>query len=199
MKLINEEGVRLQQSVSVWQVREWEQICAQSYRCRKLFSFSDEAYLQSAASSTFPCSETCPMVTVVEMKWSVFWDITSCSLLKVNPELCLPSAFTLLSCSAYSTLRMEEIYSSETSLDFQRTTRRSIPEDGTESYACCLLSRWYLALLIRPWRWRRYIPPKRRLTFSGLHGDPRTTAVRTSNPTWCWLLYRFSFVTDFNI
>jgi hypothetical protein len=30
---------------------------------------------------------------------------------------------------------------------------------------------WYLACLIsRPWRWSRYVPPKRRLTFNGLHG-----------------------------
>jgi hypothetical protein len=33
-----------------------------------------------------------------------------------------------------------------------------------------LLSCWYLARLIRPWRWRRYISPKCQLTFSGLHG-----------------------------
>jgi hypothetical protein len=31
--------------------------------------------------------------------------------------------------------------------------------------ACHLLSRWYLARLIRPWRWRRYVPPKCRLTY----------------------------------
>jgi hypothetical protein len=30
--------------------------------------------------------------------------------------------------------------------------------------------RWYLARLIRPWRWRLYLPPKRRFTSSGLHG-----------------------------
>jgi hypothetical protein len=34
-----------------------------------------------------------------------------------------------------------------------------------------LLSRWFLALLIhRPWIWRRYFPPKPRVTFNGLHG-----------------------------
>jgi hypothetical protein len=26
------------------------------------------------------------------------------------------------------------------------------------------------SLLFRPWWWRRYVPPKRRLTFNGLHG-----------------------------
>jgi hypothetical protein len=35
-----------------------------------------------------------------------------------------------------------------------------------------LHSRWYLALfIVLPWRWRRYISPKHRLTFNGLHGD----------------------------
>jgi hypothetical protein len=32
------------------------------------------------------------------------------------------------------------------------------------------LSRWYLARLLKPWRWKQYVPPKRRLTFNGLHG-----------------------------
>jgi hypothetical protein len=48
--------------------------------------------------------------------------------------------------------------------------------------------RWYLAPLIRPWRWRRYVPPKRRLTFNRLHGVISqktelfiTTGVRTTN------------------
>jgi hypothetical protein len=32
-------------------------------------------------------------------------------------------------------------------------------------------SRWFLAwLILRPWRLRRYVLPKRRLTFNGLHG-----------------------------
>jgi hypothetical protein len=34
-----------------------------------------------------------------------------------------------------------------------------------------LFSSWFLArLILRPWRWRRYVTPKRQLTFSGLHG-----------------------------
>jgi hypothetical protein len=53
------------------------------------------------------------------MKSYTFWD------------LCLPSAFTLVSFLAYSpTLKMEAICSFETSVDFQRTTRRYIPEDN---------------------------------------------------------------------
>jgi hypothetical protein len=33
-------------------------------------------------------------------------------------------------------------------------------------------SYWFLAwLTLQHWRWRRHIPPKRRLAFNGLHGD----------------------------
>jgi hypothetical protein len=58
----------------------------------------------------------------------------------------------LVSCSAYSsTLKREVTCSSETSVDFQRTTRRYIPEDiifhnhrceGLKSYIICLLFLW---------------------------------------------------------
>jgi hypothetical protein len=38
--------------------------------------------------------------------------------------------------------------------------------------ACHILSRCFLEwLILRPWRWKRYVPPKRRLTFNGLYGD----------------------------
>jgi hypothetical protein len=41
-------------------------------------------------------------------------------------------AFTLVACSTYSsTLKMEATHSSEISIEFQRTTRRYIPEDST--------------------------------------------------------------------
>jgi hypothetical protein len=59
------------------------------------------------------------VLTAVVMKSTFFW-------------LCLLSAFVLVSYSAYSsTLKMEAICSSETSVDFQRATRRYIPEDST--------------------------------------------------------------------
>jgi hypothetical protein len=45
--------------------------------------------------------------------------------------------------------------------------------------------------ILRTWRWRRYVPPKRRVQLNGLHGVISqkmilfiTTAVKTSNPTW---------------
>jgi hypothetical protein len=45
-------------------------------------------------------------------------------------RLGLSATFTLVSCAAYFTLMIEAIYSSETSVDFQRTTWRYIPEDN---------------------------------------------------------------------
>jgi hypothetical protein len=54
----------------------------------------------------------------------MLWDITPCRPLKVNGP-----ALTMLPCSAL-TLKMEAICSSETSGDFQRTTRPYIPEDS---------------------------------------------------------------------
>jgi hypothetical protein len=54
-------------------------------------------------------------------------------------------AFTLVSCSAYSsTLKMEAMCSSETSVDFQRTTRRYIPEDSTLHNNRCENLTFYL-------------------------------------------------------
>jgi hypothetical protein len=50
-------------------------------------------------------------------------------------RLYLPPAFMLVSCAAYSlTLKMEALCSSETLVDFQRTTQRYIPEDSTLQY-----------------------------------------------------------------
>jgi hypothetical protein len=47
-----------------------------------------------------------------------------------------------------------------------------------------LLSRWFLAWL-RPWRWRRHIPPKRRLTSNGLHGViSQKTELFMISPAW---------------
>jgi hypothetical protein len=68
----------------------------------------------------------------------LFWDKMPCSSPFENqPKFrrnkhCLPSAFTLVSCSAYSsTLKMDATCSFETSVDFQRTTWRYIPEYRT--------------------------------------------------------------------
>jgi hypothetical protein len=54
-----------------------------------------------------------------------------------KPELCLPPALIPVSCSAYSsTLNMEAICFTETSVDFQRTTRRYIPDGTLHNHRC---------------------------------------------------------------
>jgi hypothetical protein len=62
---------------------------------------------------------------------TTFWGLSHCY------------AFTLVSCSAYSsTLKMEAICSSETSVDIQQITQRYIPEDSTlHNYTCCFISK----------------------------------------------------------
>jgi hypothetical protein len=73
--------------------------------------------------------------TAVVMKSTIFWDITPCSPLSVNRRF--GGAYRLLLSRwflaqlVFSTLKMEAICSSETSVDTQQTTRRCIPEDGT--------------------------------------------------------------------
>jgi hypothetical protein len=56
------------------------------------------------------------------MKSIIFWDMTPRS-----PSCCLVFFADLIS----STLKMEAICSSETSVETRRTTRRHIPEDDT--------------------------------------------------------------------
>jgi hypothetical protein len=61
-------------------------------------------------------------------------------------------------------------------------------------------SRYLIRLIPRPWRWRRYVLPKRRLTFNGLQDISQkivlfiTTAVRISHSTGKFLfLYTLIF------
>jgi hypothetical protein len=102
-------------------------------------------------------------VTIFILK-STIWYITQFSPLKVNRGFggsyrlhlqcwrislaSLPSAFTLASCSAYSsTPKMNTICSSETSIDCQRATRCYILEDITlRNYRCETLKSYVLIL-----------------------------------------------------
>jgi hypothetical protein len=62
----------------------------------------------------------------------------------------LPPTFTLVSILAYSyNLKIEAIRSSETSVDFQRTTRRYIPEYSTlHNHRCENLKSYILLFLV---------------------------------------------------
>jgi hypothetical protein len=76
-------------------------------------------------------SETLYGSHIPEDEGAIFWDIKPYSLLKVSRRFDFPPAFTLVLCPAYSILKMEAIYSSERSVDFQRTPRRYIREGST--------------------------------------------------------------------
>jgi hypothetical protein len=107
-------------------------------------------------------------------KCSVFWEITPSSSLKVNRRF------------------------GGTYLHLQKSHARTHREVGSK---LCKLVCWVLAwLFLLPWRWRRHVPPKRRLPFNRLDGVISqkteifiTTYVRTSDPKYIsvcslWLL-----------
>jgi hypothetical protein len=76
---------------------------------------------------------------------NTLYDYVICYMFRSNispPSLILPPTFTLVSCSPYSTLQMEVTCSSETSVTFQWTTCRYIPEDRTtQKYLCYMVQR----------------------------------------------------------
>jgi hypothetical protein len=82
------------------------------------------------------------VLTPVVMKSTIFWDITPCSPLKVNRRFGWTYRLHYQSRrisqirnqreeNSKQSLKIEEICSSETSVDLQRTKRRYIPEDRT--------------------------------------------------------------------
>jgi hypothetical protein len=94
------------------------------------------------------------VVTSVVMKSTVFWDITPCSPLNVNRRF---GGTYRLHFHGRRIIRARN----------QCESKWQAPSVGP---ACHLLSRWFLArLILRPWKWRRYAPPKHRLAFNGLH------------------------------
>jgi hypothetical protein len=67
--------------------------------------------------------------------------------------------------------------------------RNSFSKPASKQVTRCL-PPGLLKLFLKPWSWRRYVPPKRRLKLNGLHAVISqkmilfiTTAVKTSNPT----------------
>jgi hypothetical protein len=87
------------------------------------------------------------VLTAVFMKSSTFWDVTPCSLLKVN------WCFGRICCLHLQGRKISEAKNQQSLLP-----------------ASC----WFLArLILRPWRWRRHVPPKRQFDFQ--------------QNTWCYI------------
>jgi hypothetical protein len=76
------------------------------------------------------------VLSPINMKSSIFWDITLCS--SVNIRVLLAACFSLVPCLAYSSTLKMAVYSSEASLDFYRPTRRYIPADSPLQLLCYL-------------------------------------------------------------
>jgi hypothetical protein len=123
-------------------------ICSTAFVGRNyIISKKVKLTLMSPKNARYKKSVGFEVLTAVVMKSSIFWDIMPCSPLEISRRFggiyrlhlqgriinrarnqresrwhSLPPAFTLVSCSAYS---------SEMPVDFQQTTRRFIPEDVT--------------------------------------------------------------------
>jgi hypothetical protein len=67
------------------------------------------------------------VLTAASMTFIFFWDVSPCSLVKVDRR------FRGAYCSII-TLMMEAVRTSETSVNFNVTTRHYIPEDSTLYY-----------------------------------------------------------------
>jgi hypothetical protein len=102
---------------------------------------------------TYFVDEACNIMYSTESQptfWRNISPPSSGSKNKLSKPLCLPSDFTLVSCSPYfSTLKMVAICSSETSVDSQRTTQHYIPEDGTLHNHCCENLKSFLSNLCK--------------------------------------------------
>jgi hypothetical protein len=85
------------------------------------------------------------VLTPVVMKSIIFWDITPCSPLIFNR--CFGGTYLL-------------------HLQGQRI-RRVLTWNQVQIRGFHVLCRWFVIIL--PWWWRRYVPPKCRLTFNKLH------------------------------
>jgi hypothetical protein len=85
------------------------------------------------------------VLTAAVTKSTIFWDITPCSPLRVNWHF-------------RGTYRLH--------LQRRKISRARNHRESRWQTKFCFLAR----LIFRPWRWRRYAPLKRWLTFNGLHG-----------------------------
>jgi hypothetical protein len=112
-----------------------------------------------------------------------FWHVSFCTF-------CRKSSVVLF--EKYCLLGNNTMWAVESKPTFRR--------NKSQRSSCLLLSRCILApLILRPCRWRRYVHPRRRLTFSGLHALISqmiilfvTTVVRTSNPIIISIILMFS-------
>jgi hypothetical protein len=99
-------------------------------------------WVQASEQPTKPCCAGFEVLTGVVMKSSIFWDVTPCSPLKLKRRFGE-------TCGLHLQGRR---------IGLARNQRKSKWQEKPA---------W---LILRPWRRRRHVPPKHRLTFKELHG-----------------------------
>jgi hypothetical protein len=105
--------------------------------------------------------------TAVTMKNAVFWDVAPCRSCEMNRRF-------------GGTYRL-------------RLQGRIIRERGT-SVSCYLLTLVPCSRIFLPWRWRRYVPPKRRFISQDLHGaTSQKTTFFTTEENLSYLYVRILF------
>jgi hypothetical protein len=108
------------------------------------------------------------VLTAVVMKSSAFWNITPPSPLKVN-RLFRGTCRLHLQCRKISQARNK-----------REAGDKHVPHLPPPS---C----WFLpSFILRLWRWRRHVPPKRRLTFNGLRSiiSPEMETLQHDKQSW---------------
>jgi hypothetical protein len=118
----------------------------------------------------------------VAIKISVFWDITpcwlSCSCILLVRSVVYETQWLL---AVHSVLRELTCF-----FPFPFCFLHNPKFRQADCSACHLLSGCFFAWLIpRPWRWRRHVPPKRRLTFNGPHGVVSHNMELSTKPGCC--------------
>jgi hypothetical protein len=132
-------------------------------------------------------------------------DITPCSPLKfngrfggtcrLNPQgrITCQARNQRESCSKPSPKHKLEMIISVFSPFCLSTSTVNLSLNWLRTVLLCLLSasRWFLVwLVLRPWGWRRHVPPKRRLAFNGLHGVISFVKAWYTVWRWSWIQLR---------
>jgi hypothetical protein len=106
----------------------------------------------------------------VVMKSIIFWDMTPCSPLSVSQRFGGTYRLHLLGIDGFI-LSYGRANGSRVPVFYLHSVSYINPDFRLANYSAChLLACFLLNLFFRPRRWRRYVPPKRRLTLNGLHG-----------------------------